>query len=1223
MSEPDVGGADLPHPRTAAEPTVVRAPRARPRSDGEPERLDFLVSYAPPEVDRQWAEWIAWELTSAGYQVWIEAWDVPAGALRVGAVDQAVRRAERTVVVLSPAYDGSTANPQWQVAFQADRDGAGRRLLVARVVDFTPEGLLGLIAPVDLFGRSASEAQEVLRRAARQAISGGRAIPTASPPFPGAAPLAGPPLFPGGKPLVWRVPDPNPHFAGRERDLAALRAELRAGPVAAGPVATGAVAAGAVAIYGLGGVGKSQLAAEYCHRYKADYDLVWWVPADSSAVALARLAELATRLDLPEHTGRPDVFTALGRRFAEDAEPTAPASSAVDTGADLDSRAAGAVEVLRRGRPYRRWLIVADNAEAPSELHGLLSAAGNEGHVIVTSRDSAWSAHAWSIELGVLDRAESVALLRRRCSWLAAADADRLADLLGDLPLALEQAAGHMSATGIKADLYARLLAARTGEILSARKPAHYPVPVAAAWTVALDRLNDPAAHMVLRLLAVLAPRPVPVDLLVDADLGAPSDPLVVLDAVERVGRQSLVRVTGEGLMMHRLVQAVLRDRATPAELSEARERARALLVAAAPGNPTKPANWPTYALIYPHALSVDLVDAPPEDRANRRLLLDLVRSQGAAGNAGAVVDLARAARERWTSALGADHPDVFTATELEADSLFELGRLAEARALEREVLRRLRELAGEDDPATMIAKSALADTLWSTGEFDEASRLDAEVLATRTRVLGADDPGRLRAAVRRSDGLARLGDHAEAEKLRVDTYARARAGLGDDHPDTLRARVRVARSLRQRGEYGPAVAMFGDVLRRRRALFGDDDHRTLEAALELGTCLRTAGRLTESAALMRQVVDGLRRVLGEDHPDTMSATRELAHVLVRTEETAAAVGLFRQVWEVSRRRLGAGHPSALTAAVDVAQALRELGDYTGALAVLRDLPARDPASADQPDMISVDAQLAGCLWLLGKHTEAARLRADVHDRYRRAFGEDHPDTLRAARLLADSLERIGQVEAALDMRAHLLDRVRAALGPNHPQTISAISSLAESRERLGDHEEAMRLHEDALTATRRMLGDEHPDTAAARMRLARALGSLGDWARAAALLAEARSSYARMYGAENQRIIEVDYSLAACASAVGDHEEARRIDTELLDRCRAALGADHPWTLRVGRALAAELAALAGPGAAVTLAEDVLERSRRTLGDDHEETLAAAETVAWLRSAGPGAAGG
>ncbi|MBL7500106.1 toll/interleukin-1 receptor domain-containing protein [Frankia sp. CNm7] len=1206
MSEADAGGAGLPEPRTAAEPTAARGPGAPPGSVSEPERWDFLVSYASP--DKGWAEWIAWELENAGCRVWFEDWDAPPGSQAVAAVDQAVQRAERTVVVWSPAYAGSTATGQWHVAYKTDQDGGGRRVLVVRIVDFELSGLLQPITPIDLFGRSEPEVRAVLRLAARRAISGERGKPKARPPFPGSAPLVGPPPFPGGKPPVWRVPwSPNPHFAGREGDLAALRAALGSGPAAVIPVA----------LYGLGGVGKTQLAAEYCHRYKADYDVVWWVPAESSAVALTSLAELAAHLGIREEASYPDAFADAGTRFTEGHAAGGQMAVAAGIGTSLDSRAAGAVEALRRGRPYRRWLVVVDNAEAPSDLHGLLSAAGGDGHVIVTSRDPAWAGHARAIELDVLDRAESVALLRARCRWLTDADADRLADLLGDLPLALEQAAGWLSTTGMKVDLYARLLTARTSEILATGKPAYYPVPVAAAWTVALDRLSDPVAHAVLRLLAVLAPRPVPVDLVVDADLGEPTDPLAVLDAVDRVSRQGLVRVTGEGLVMHRLVQAVLRERATPADLAEARGRARALLAAAAPGNPTEPANWPTYALIYPHALSVDLVDAPLEDRASRRLLLDLVRSQGAAGNARAVVGLARDARQRWTSALGADHPDVLSAMRLEAGSLFGLGRLAAARDLEREVLRRLRELAGEDDPATMNAKSALADTLWSTGEFDEASRLDAEVFAARTRLLGPDDPSRLRAATQRSDGLAQLGEHAQAETLRVDTYARARAALGDDHPDTLRAQVRVARSLRHRGEYGPAAAVFDDVLRRRRTLFGDDDRRTLDAALELATCLRTAGRLTESAALLRQVVDGRRRVLGEDHPDTMSATRELARAVLRTEEPAAAVGLFRQVRAAYGRRLGVGHPSALTAAIDVAEALRELGDHAGALVVLRDLPARDPALADQPDMIGVDARLAGCLWLLGEHVEAARLRADVLDRCRRAFGEDHPETLRAAGLLADSLERTSQAEAALELRAHTLDRVRASLGPDHPQTLSAIAGLAESRERLGDQAEAARLHREVLVATRRMLGDGHPDTAAARMRLARALGSRGDWTGAAALLTEARSSYVDLYGPDNQRVVEVDYALAACASAVDDHAEARRIHTELRYRCRSALGEDHPWTLRVGRALTADLAALGERDAAVTLAEDVLERARRTLGGDHEETLAAAETVAWLRSAG------
>jgi hypothetical protein len=346
---------------------------------------DFFVSYT--RSDQRWAEWIGWVLEDAGFRVVVQAWDFGAGSHFVAEMHDAVRRSSRTVAVLSAAYLMSVfAAEEWQAVWAADPGGRGRRLLVFRVEDCEREGLLRQLVTVDLFGVDRDTARGRLLGAVR----GERLKPVVEPLFPpvrGEVPgLGGEPSFPR-LPVVRGVPWPrNPNFTGRVGELDVLRGRF------AGGSATAAVLP--QALHGLGGVGKTQLAVEYAYRQAADYDLVWWVPAEQPALVVAALAELAAQVG-------------------------------VAVPGEAQESAAAVVQLLRRRDRFARWLVIADNAGAPSDLSGLLTAAGGDGHLLITSRDPAWTQSALTVEVDVLSRTEAVALLHARAPRLSEGEATR------------------------------------------------------------------------------------------------------------------------------------------------------------------------------------------------------------------------------------------------------------------------------------------------------------------------------------------------------------------------------------------------------------------------------------------------------------------------------------------------------------------------------------------------------------------------------------------------------------------------------------------------------------------------------------------------------------------------------------------------------------------------------------------------------------------------------
>jgi hypothetical protein len=323
--------------------------------------------------------------------------------------------------------------------------------------------------------------------------------------------------------------------------------------------------------------------------------------------------------------------------------------------------------VLAELRDRGRWLLVFDNSDAPSDVTSWLPGGG--GHVLITSRERGWDEIAGLIEVGVLARTESVAILQARETGFSDDEADQLANELGDLPLAIAQAAGFMAESGMPAGQYLSLLQTRAGEILQHGTPTSYPQSLAAVTQISADCLSseDPAAAELANLCAFLAPEPIPEDLFSKASDELPSelaaqaaDPLAWRQTLARLGRQSLARIDQSGLQMHRLIQANLRDRLNADQAEAARKRTEALLVASNPGDMANPATWPRWAQLMPHLLAANL--GTSDNPGLREMAFNACAYLLVRGDTWTAEDLARRLLKHWHGRLGANHENVRTA---------------------------------------------------------------------------------------------------------------------------------------------------------------------------------------------------------------------------------------------------------------------------------------------------------------------------------------------------------------------------------------------------------------------------------------------------------------------------------------------------------------------------------------------------------------------------------
>ena len=425
------------------------------------------------------------------------------------------------------------------------------------------------------------------------------------------------PLPPDTALRVWNIPARNPMFTGRDHLLVAVRDGLLTGDKAV-----------VQALAGMGGVGKTQLAIEYAHRFAEAYDMAWWINAEQGGLL-------------------GDQFAVLGS-----------ALGCIQPGADSETvRAAVLAELHQRSR----WLMVFDNAEDPAAISPWLPGGG--GHVLITSRARVWTEIAAPVEVDVLARTESVALLQHRMPSLGAVDASRLAAQLGDLPLAVAQAAGFIAETGTSATGYLELLRTQGGKLLNqAAAGSPYPRSLAAATLLVIDQLDadDPAAVQLASICGFLAPEPIPEDLFTGAPSELPgelaarvTDPLDWRQTLGRLTRQSLARIDHRGLVMHRLTQAILRDRLTAQQAAAIRACTEAILTAANPRDQANPVTWPRWAQLMPHLLAADL--AATESLSLRWMACNACAYLLARGDTRAARDLAAHLRRHWRDRLGDD----------------------------------------------------------------------------------------------------------------------------------------------------------------------------------------------------------------------------------------------------------------------------------------------------------------------------------------------------------------------------------------------------------------------------------------------------------------------------------------------------------------------------------------------------------------------------------------
>ncbi|MGH3247390.1 MAG: FxSxx-COOH system tetratricopeptide repeat protein [Trebonia sp.] len=828
----------------------------------------------------------------------------------------------------------------------------------------------------------------------------------------------------GTLPSIWGpVPPRVPDFVGRHPWLTEMRRAL-----------TAENRRTVVTVQGMLGIGKTQLAIEYAHRYAREYDLVWWVPCRDAQAAHGAMADLAAR---------------LGVGGAE----RAPSES--------ESDYAGLFDTLRRGEPYGSWLLIFDNADEPDQIRHLIPPL--RGHVLVTSRNSSWEATAEMLELDVFERAESIEFQRRRMRKFSVTAAHQLADAVGDLPILLE----HAAESQVAADQYIAWLKRDPLGLLDGQ-PSDYQGTIAGEWQAVLGQFGDhgPDSLDLLACLCFFSDEPIPQESLErgshrqDISIhGVLFDPIRRSRAIRMLRRAGLLRVRTESrtLEVHQstrhVVRAMVRRRGA-ADVKRSRHDVHLLLAAADPLDPEDPANWRGYDQLRGHAARSQLHACG--DESVRRLAVNLARYLTAIGDPRAALSLARDALARWTADGASGLPGAagacLTMQQAKAAALLARGQAEDAFQLQDETLAAMRATPGTWEREIVLLGRITGAHGRMTGNFRGAQLADQESAQAHVTEFDRDDPHTFPALNSVIANLVLSGKHADAAREAQRVYG-----------DCLAYYKHVG---------FPAVLFQQNVV---------------------GRCLWLCGRYDEAVSILAEVKAGYTTTVNdgtidENHPWCL--THEVDYAVARRDKglPGADLRVLADAMHHVRRRcwraLGADHPQTLAATVALGSILRRADGRAGEAArVLADAERRYQAVLpNHPYTHACRGFAATIRHLTGDHGDKPGLGPvseleDAAASLARSVGARHPLTLIAASSLASVLADTGEpdggnLDAALRQAQETLAACAACFGPGHPLTLACEANVATIRSRL--HHEAD--FGDLLTRYKAAVGPDHPD---------------------------------------------------------------------------------------------------------------------------------------------------
>ena len=757
---------------------------------------------------------------------------------------------------------------------------------------------------------------------------------------------------------------------------------------------------------GMRGSGKTQLAAAVATRCEEEgWPLVAWVNAASRKHVIVDLYELALRIGIDAPKNIP--LEVIVQRLL----------------AQLRSAEAG------------DRLFVFDNVENPDDLRDLIPEGAGVRTLITTTRHLDRDGPGWlRLAVGAFEREQSITLLCERTGDTHREAADRIAEALGDVPLAITQAAATVQQGGCALSGYLdRLSHHPLDSRVSRLEGDDYPDAVGTALLMAYEQVLEQLRSMhpqreriavsLLDALSLLASSGLPTHWLLRLD----GDSDAVRDTLSFLKSAAILQESSDGtktiiswLQGHVYRETYLNDQK---KLGQARTCATSVLG----GIDVDRLENVEQRRHEPHHLIEQLLSVTSQDYSHSLLSEPQVSSKLAetlhyATSLG-MSQLALCLTDSVTQAcdaLGPDHPDTLASRNSLAGAYRDAGRLDKAITLYEQILEDSIRILGLDHPSTLTSRFNLAGAYRASGRLDEAITLYEQVFNGRSRILGPDHRSTLTSRDHLTDTYWEAGRLDEAITLKKQILADAMRIMGPDSPGASTARLKLTDAYRDAGRLDEAITLKKQILADAMRIMGPHHPDTLTARNLLAGAYRDAGRLDEAIPLFEQNLTDVTRLAGPDHPHTLSSRGTLADAYRDAGRLDEAIPLFERNLDDVARTLGLDHPGTLASRHSLAGAYRDAGRLDEAITLFEQ---------NLTDFI-------------------------------RILGPDRPDTFTSRSTLASAYQAAGRLDEAIRLfEQNLKDRTRT-LGPAHPVTLTSRGNLAGAYRAAGRIEDAEKLFE-------------------------------------------------------------------------------------------------------------------------------------------------------------------